>query len=149
MKLYIYVGEALRHIIPSGFHFDFPARNDEFLKVHEKEIPYGDARRVYLPEERLTPFEQVDKVESILVQCEGESNIQIFTHSPYVLDMAYWTGKKLGYEVKAFNVIYADKERTEVKFEDPTGDNFELPWKSLNRALHVIDKVQKEVESEG
>lgn len=148
MKLYLYTGEGLNNIIPTGSKFDRPALNPNFLQVHNEEVPYLQTRRIYIPEERLCPVAQVRMVEILLNEHSNKKHIQMFTHSPYVLDMAYWEGKRLGYEIKAFNVIFANNNSYEVAFEDPTGTNFELPWAGLNKAIKIIDDTQKAVEGE-
>lgn len=148
MKLYLYTGVALRNIVPVGQNFDTPPRNPELLKSHENEMPCEDTKKVYFIEDRLCPENQVRLIEILLNENQDKRNVQIFTHSPYVLDMAYWTGKKLGYEVKGYDVIFSNKEETEVEFSDPTGGNMEHLWISLNKAIHIIEKVEKEVKGE-
>lgn len=144
MKLYIYTGEMLPEVVPTGNSNETPAK-DKLISKHDQEMPYVVTARVYFPEGRLHVNEQLRMTEIVILQEKDKRNIQLFSQSPWVIEYAWWLGKKHGFETKIFHVLRGeDKKPT---FEDPEGMDFECVYKSINKAISVLESIQEEVES--
>lgn len=145
MKLYIYTGELLPEVIPTGNSNEIPAK-DKLLTVHDQEMPYVTTARVYFPEGKLHVNEQLRMTEIVILQEKDKRNIQLFSQSPWVIEYAWWLGKKHGFDTKAFHVIRGEDKKP--VFEDPEGKDLECVYKSINKAISVLESIQGEVESE-
>lgn len=144
MKLYIYTGEMLPEVIPSGNSNEIPAK-DKLLTTHDQEVPYITTARVYFPEGKLHINEQIRMTELVILAEKDKRNIQLFSQSPWVIEYAWWLGKKHGFETKIFHVIPGENRKP--IFEDPKGDNIECVYASINKAIHVLESIQEEVEN--
>lgn len=144
MKLYIYTGEMLSEVVPSGSSNEIPAK-DKLVSKHDQEMPYIVTTRVYFPESKLHVNEQIRMTEIVVLQEKDKRNIQLFTQSPWVLEYAWWLGKKHGFETKVFHVIRGEDKKP--IFEDPNGEDLECVYKSVNKAIGILESIQEEVEN--
>lgn len=143
MKLYIYTGEALLDVIPSGIANDIPAKH-KLLDKHDEDMPYIITTRAYFPEGKLHVIGQMKMTEIIIVSEKDKRNIQLFSQSPWVIEYAWWLGKKHGFDTKIFHVIPGEKNKP--IFEDPTGESLECVIESINKGINILEDIQHEVE---
>ena len=143
MKLYIYTGEALNSIVPNE-------RRDtnKLLDMHIEEMPRNKTRRVSYLENGMCPKHQIMVTELVLAEEKKNRNIQLFTHSPYIIEAATLYGKKFGYEIKYFHVIYnRDNGITTPVYKDNDGSDEEAMWVPVCEAVGLLDDLNEEINT--
>lgn len=144
MKLHIYTGEMLQEVITTGEYNEISIKNN-LISKHDQDMPYVITSRVYFPEGKLHVNDQLKMTEVIILREKDKRNIQLFSQSPWVIEYAWWLGKKHGFETKVFHVI--QREDKKPVFEDPNGEDLECIYKSVNKAIGILESIQEEVEN--
>lgn len=144
MKLHIYTGEMLQEVITTGEYNEISIKNN-LISKHDQDMPYVITSRVYFPEGKLHVNDQLKMTEVIILREKDKRNIQLFSQSPWVIEYAWWLGKKHGFETKVFHVIQGEDKKP--VFEDPNGEDLECIYKSVNKAIGILESIQEEVEN--
>lgn len=140
MKLYLYAGEALDLILPYNHS---QAGNIE-LVLDNGMLYANDKTIAYYPQnlDILHPKNQVSYIHTSLLHFKNTKNVVICTHSPTAFEAAIKAGKRHGYEIKCFHVIFDETDKSKIKLE--TNSPFEACFKDFNRAIKLLDKLDPE-----
>lgn len=143
MKLFVYAGEALNEFLSGSV---MNAR--EIFREHrisgdiETEVFFNTQIDVYFPKY------QVEFIDINLEYYKDKKDVTMCTHSPVALEAIIKSGKKHGYEIVAYNVIYDNDNKSIAKAVQAKtlSGTLEMCFKDFNSAYPSLNALGPDLE---